>query len=246
MHNVSKFIKNFLRFAKALTYLLKKDNSASIYYTIKFNFHFLPCHQAVLLPIWLYNPRILEWGGVIKISARAYPGMIKLGKSCIAMFPDNKITLAFKKGSKTTFHGSCFIGCFSTIRVIGMLEFGEDFCATYRLSLLSMDSIKFGKNNTLAWEILIMDCSQHMLKNNKTGQKIGKYTKRIEFGENIWVCSRCTILPGSKLANKCILASNTIINKDMSLIGEACVFAGNPITLVKTGVFMDNHDCLPS
>lgn len=162
------------------------------------------------------------------------------------MYPDNKITLAFKKGSRTTFYGSCFIGNASTIRVIGNLIIGDDFCATYSLSLLCMDRIQFGCSNTLAWEIMIMDCSQHMLKDIKTGLKIGKYTKRIEFGDNIWICSRCTILPGSKIANKCVLASNTVINKDLSLSGEANIFAGNPIALVKTGVYMDNKDYLPN
>ena len=69
--------------------------------------------------------------------------------------------------------------------------------------------------------------------------------KEILFGNNIWVCSRTTILPGSKLADKCVLASNAVINRDLTYYGEANVFAGNPLILVKTGVYMDKDDCLP-
>ena len=172
------YIVGFLRFVITVVDLIFKDSSVSIIKTILFNFHFLPYEQAVLLPIWLYSPHILEQDGEVNIiNSHIYSGMIKLGKSCIALYPRKSITLAFIKGSKTIFHGNCFIGNCSTIRVIGRLEFGNDFCATYRMSLLCMDRIFLEYSNTFAWDILIMDCSQHMLKDVNSG-KNGRYTKR--------------------------------------------------------------------
>lgn len=35
--------------------------------TIYFNFHYLPFRQAILLPIWLRNPKLLKCEGSIRI-----------------------------------------------------------------------------------------------------------------------------------------------------------------------------------
>lgn len=55
--------KGLLRFIKTLIIILDRDPSVSIISTIRFNFHYLPFQQAVLLPIWLYNARVLEMRG---------------------------------------------------------------------------------------------------------------------------------------------------------------------------------------
>lgn len=218
----------------------------SLWKTIYINFHYLPFSQAKHLPIWLYSPQILKYGGKIEIKTNhIYPGMIELGKSVIGLYPKTGITLYFGDKSHAIFHGACSIGNESTVRIHGKIEFRPNVMATYKLELLCNEYIYMGENTLLAWDILVMDCSQHMMKDEKTNQLVGSYTKPIIIKDNVWICSRCIILPGTQLPDKTVLSANSLVCKDYSSLGNYILLGGSPAKLMKQGVWMDRDDCLP-
>lgn len=62
---------------------------------IRFNFHYLPFHQAIYLPIFIYSPHLHVMKGTVKIETnRVRTGMIKVRKTMDVYEPAFGISLA--------------------------------------------------------------------------------------------------------------------------------------------------------
>lgn len=57
--------------------------------------------------------------------------------------------------------------------------------------------------------------------------------KPIHIGENVWIGERARICKGVTIGNNSIIASNSVVTKD---VPDNCVAAGNPAKIVKTDI----------
>ena len=53
---------------------------------------------------------------------------------------------------------------------------------------------------------------------------------------NVWVANSCSIMRGSFLPAYTVVASNSLVNKNYSEIGEHCMIGGIPAKLITKGV----------
>ena len=98
--------------------------------------------------------------------------MIKLGFPTVSLYPNTGITIE-NHGGTIIFHGICSIGNNSYISISqkGIVEFGDNFCASTTLRLTSYDKIVFRNCVRCGWDTLIMDTDFH---------KLGTVVKRLK------------------------------------------------------------------
>lgn len=101
---LSLILKRVWRGRRILRYIL---------HSVFFNFHYLPFHEAVKLPILLYKPKLLKLKGTIKIKQedKIGFGMIRLGFPEVSLYPNTGIVFE-NYGGTVVFKGQC---CIETI-----------------------------------------------------------------------------------------------------------------------------------
>lgn len=210
--------------------------------TLFFNFYYLPFSQAVKLPILIYRGEWLSLKGHIKISCNhIYFGMIQLGYRWVPISP--KQGIIFSNRGTIIFHGKCNVGNTSSLRVHknAVLEFGDNFVATHGLVVDCFKKIEFKENCRNAWNVTLMDSSQHRIKNMQN-EFVGSDFSPISIGKNNWLASGCLVLKGTCTNDFMIFAAHSILNKDYSKAPTHCLMAGNPVTVKKVGVWRDVFD----
>lgn len=88
-----------------------------------------------------------------------------------------------------------------------------------------------GNDCGISWECQFLDEDFHEL--NYEGQENQK-ARNIRVGNHVWIGSRVTVLKGAVIPNGCVVAANTVVNKEFT--EENCLLAGNPAKVVKRNV----------
>lgn len=213
---------------------------ANLWKTLYVNFKTLPFHQAKHLPIVIFGKcELLLRQNCIEIEQNEHFqfGMIRIGNNWSNLHGWNTqphLTRMELRG-KLTFKGRCFIGNGSLIYVDkkAHLILGDRTFFTAQLKIACYKEIFIDDYSRIAWESQIFDTNFHFtaddngaIHNNKRAIYIGKYC---------WIGNRCSVMGGSKIADWTTIASNSLVNKDISNVSNG-VFAGQPVRLVKTGL----------
>lgn len=235
MCNPLKKILNFLHEISWMKWYLPQ--------TIWFNFHYLPFRQAKHLPILLSRPTFRKLGGRIKIDSaddKIYRGMIKLGLKTIGV--SDGIGVVWENNGTIVFHGPCTLGAGVKLAVFdtGILSFGSHFTATDGLRVVCGKSITFENDVLIGWDTTVMDTNQHQLS-SPNGQKIGQAYAPIRIGDATWFGFGCTILPGTEVPSKCVVASKSLLNKKYN-IESYTLLAGIPALVKAHGVWRNPKD----
>lgn len=205
-------------------------------YSIWFNFHYLPFHQAIKLPILLYKPHLLKCGGMIRINGSIKFGMIRLGFSKVSLYPNTGII--WENRGYIEFNGNTLMGNASALSVgkSGKLVLGNNFWATCSLKIACHRYIKFSNNVLVGWDCLFADSDFHTLQTRKGSTKgIGE----IHIGDNNWFAMQSVCLKNAKTPSFCVCSARTLINMDFSQSQEKIMLSGNPAKIVKTDIYHD-------
>ncbi len=208
----------------------------SIFYTIWFNFHYLPFRQALFLPIWLYKPKLVKCGGIVKIckTGGIKPGMIQLGYNRVSIYPNSGIM--WENRGTINFYGSASIGNNSYISTgeKAIVNIGDWFSATTSLKLCSYNDIQIGDFCTIGWDCLIMDTDLHVITRSDGTQSKGY--GEIKIGKENWIANNCKILKNTKTPNRVVISANTIISKSCEEFPEYSVIGNkNELTIISHG-----------
>ena len=219
-----------------LRHLWRKYSRVDWIATIRIN-RKLPFRQMLKMPIWVYGCKIKTIKGNIQIDSNYIkPGMLRLGLltsglcgNTNGLFLDIMGTLIFK--------GPGYMGNNSAIEIgkEGTLIFGPNFGITGALKIVSKESITIGKNFSCSWEVSIFDTDFHTLVNLENNTKL-PMNGPVYIGDDVWCCQRTTILKNSYIPNRCIIASNTLVNKNFSEIFPNSIIAGIPAKLKKANI----------
>lgn len=228
-----------------LTYRLKKLHRllASMLWSIRFNFHYLPLRQAVKLPIWIYKADFLCMKGKVIIDSPIIKtGMIQMGFREASIYPNTGIMWE-NKGGTVVFHGTCMIGNASYLSIgpKAIVEISDDFRNTAALRLVSVTQITFGKSTRIGWDTIIMDSNFHPLYNMEKKQ----YTKSngpIHIGDYNWFGTGCKVMHSVNTPERCIFGMGTTVTRGCPA-KPYCIMGGSPIRILKENVMRDyNHD----
>lgn len=213
----------------------------SILHSIYFNFHYLPFHQAIYLPILLHKPKILSLKGTVTIEGEIKTGMIKLGVSYVPFYPDSGVMFQ-NLGGNIVFKGYCNIGSNSKLSIgeKGLCEFGTNVSASSSLKLCCNHHIVIGDYTRFGWECIIMDTDFH-----KMTKLSGGYSKgfgSIIIGSNNWFGTGCLILKRTKTPNFCTVQAKTILEKAVDVPEYSIVGQTRNIEVKATGLWRNIED----
>lgn len=209
--------------------------------TVWFNFHYLPFHQAVHLPILLYKPHFIESKGTLQIQGGVKFGMIRLGKFGVSIYPNNGIHIEIK--GQLVFRGSCSIGNNSYISVsrTGHLTIGNHFIATASLRLISHYQVAIEDNVLVGWDTIIMDTNFHRIK-RVDGKPSYRGFDPVIIGNGTWIANNVEVTAGSYIPNHSIIQAHTLVTKRMEQEPYA-IYGGNPAHLLARGYYLNKNDC---
>lgn len=225
-------------FMKVISWM--NPSTASPDFGCRKTIHHLPFCQAIKLPILLYKPKFITLKGRIIIKGKIRPGMVWLGFNAIHIYPHSGITLELL-GGELIFHGTTFFGnnSYLSIGEKARLNIGENVICYTSLKIFCRHHITIQRTVRIGWDVMIMDSSQHRLKNIE-GTFINKGYSSIVVGHNTWLSTKCILLSGTHIAPYSVVAANSLINK--SFDEPYVLLAGSPATVKKRGCYRDIFD----
>lgn len=164
--------------------------------------------------------------------------MIRIGFGNIGIFDQILSRSILEIRGEIIFYGKAVIGHGSKISVgkNGILEIGNNFNVTAETSIVCHKYIKFGDNNLISWENLVMDTDFHKIK-KLNGDNFVNDLKNIDIGNNVWIGCRNTILKGSRIMDNSVIGANSLVNKEFKK--ENVLIAGNPAKILKENIIWE-------
>lgn len=205
--------------------------------TIYLNFRSFPLRQALRMPVFVYGwPKLFSLYGTMECVGKCKTGMITLNQTNCGMPNNPDVSTAIYNWGKIIFHGKCQIFTANKINVEpnAVLELGEGTKIMCMCNITAHKSVRIGAQSRIVHRCQVMDSNFHFVANFKKGI-IPRYYRPIEIGSYCWICNTTTIAAGAKIPDKTIVASNSLVNKDMSDIPEESIIGGIPAKLISTG-----------
>lgn len=209
----------------------------SLLKTIYINFKLLPFKDAIKLPILIFGKiKIVDLNGEINFKCPIKFGLVIFGTY------DNNINGYKSEVSRLSLLGSINIngkihfasGIKIYIAESGLFILGNNVNFNQNIRIVCSNKILIGDNTAVAWDSQIFDTNFHYVIRNK--EYVKRKTKPILIGSNVWIGNRVTISAGARINNNCIVASNSLVNKDYYSNGEGCLYGGIPAKLISKNV----------
>lgn len=239
MINISRIIKKMRCLYSSYVIKLIFVNWFNPFYTLYFNFIFFPFKQAWHFPLFVYGwPKLYYQMGKMECCDICKMGMIRFNVT-IPFGPQASLSstqISVFDNGLIKFHGSCEIGTGNKINVgeNAVLEIGRHAKIASLCNITSYSWIVIGDYTRIAHRCQVMDTNFHFIANfNK--MIIPNLMRPINIGDYCWICNSSTISAGVKIPNKIIVASNSLVNKDLSDIPEESIIGGAPAKLLATG-----------
>jgi acetyltransferase-like isoleucine patch superfamily enzyme len=94
--------------------------------------------------------------------------------------------------------------------------------------LVSSTGITIGENCAISWQCQFLDDDFHTLA---IGGADRPRTAAIALGDHVWVGSRSLVLKGTRIADGCVIAANSLVS---GVFDEpSCLIAGSPARVIK-------------
>ena len=204
-------------------------------YTLYFNLIFFPFKQAVRFPVFVYGwPRLFAQTGHLRCIGSCYPGMVKLNCTIAGAPQYSGGNVELNLWGDIIFRGKCVIGSGSRLTVCGLLDLGADTKIMNFCNITAESVVRIGAQSWIVHRCQVLDSNYHYIADFKHGM-VKKRAHPITIGHYCWVCNSSTITGGAVIPNKIIVASNSLVNKDMSNIPEESIIGGIPAKLVAIG-----------
>lgn len=203
------------------------------FFTLWFNFRFLPFKQAVHLPILVWGiPRIVNLNPNFKIILDCETikrGMIKINRSGEYPSHTGGHTEFILCGKKIIFKGSAIIGCGTRILsyLKSIIQIGKNVTITQQDTIISCEKIVLEDFVRIGSKVQIMDTSMHFVYHSDE-QKVNNLSMPIIIGHNSWLANGVSVFKGTIIPPYSTVAGGSMINRDYSQEVEGTCFIGNP------------------
>ena len=205
--------------------------------TIYLNLRSFPLAQAIKMPVWVYGcPRFYELSGRMIVDGKVSSGMIRFNQVKPGAPSNMSVKSEILNKGLIIFHGVGLIGTGNKI-VVGSkatLDIGKNFKITDMCNIGCFRSVFIGEQSWIVHRCQIFDSNYHYVANFAKGT-VPDYSKPIRIGKGCWICNSSTITGNAVLPDYTIVASNSLVNKDMSDIPESSMIGGTPAKLIVTG-----------
>lgn len=205
--------------------------------TLKINFSMFAFKEAKRLPIMVHGKlKITDLSGEIIINCPLKRGLVIIGtqqEMTVTSYGTAQLSLA----GKWIINGPFMIGQDVSIIIQkgGSFTIGEGSYLGNHTKLLIVNDVCFGNWVRFAYDSQLVSTNFHHMKNMITG-KVGRMSKKgIVINDYCWIGNNSTIMPGSVLPEKSIVASHSLINKDFSESPQYPLIGGIPAKVISNG-----------
>jgi acetyltransferase-like isoleucine patch superfamily enzyme len=216
---------------------IKQFFKLNVIKTLYFNFRMLPFKHAIKLPVLInYRTELVALCGKVTINVPVRTGMIQfnhINDEFLGYHHWRRIEIY----GEVVFNGKVDFGVGSVlfVRKSGVVEFGDNVIVCGKSRILCEDSIFVGNNVRIAHESQIMDSNFHYVK-CKSNDFVEKCTSSVKIGNNNWIGNRTTIMKGTKTPDFTIVGSNSLLNKDYTIIIKTySIIGGVPARFIASG-----------
>jgi acetyltransferase-like isoleucine patch superfamily enzyme len=122
-------------------------------------------------------------------------------------------------------------GCRIDIGKNGTVVIGNGGELNVNSTLVIMHHLQIGDNTIISWNCQIIDEDFHKIKNSRLSIQ---NNNKIIIGNHVWIGLGVLILKGSEIADGCIVAANSVVNKKFTI--PNCLIAGNPARVIKENI----------
>ncbi|WP_147309549.1 acyltransferase [Marixanthomonas ophiurae] len=193
-----------------------------------------PFSTAIKLPVFFYGKiRFSNLDGEMIIDAPITKGMIGFGQHF--EFPStSKGTAELFLQGKMICKGNVHIGKDVCIKIIkgAVLEMGHMACFGSDVRVVCTNKIKLGNWAGIGYQSQLVDTNSHPMFNTETRENYPLHGE-IELGSYNAVSNKVSIMLHTKTPNNCVIASNSLCNKDYSNLGENILLGGIPAKKIK-------------
>lgn len=207
--------------------------------TLYFNLVFFPFKQAIKFPMFVYGtPKLYCQMGNMVCEGMCHTGMIRFN-STIPFSPQAALgdsQIGISENGKIVFRGPCIIGTGNRILVgeSGTLDLGKFTKIMSFCNITAYSRVVLGAYSWVVHRCQVLDTNFHFIANFNKGI-IPDIMRPISIGEYCWICNSTTVSGGAVIPNKTIVASNSLVNKNMSDIPEESIIGGIPAKLIASG-----------
>jgi acetyltransferase-like isoleucine patch superfamily enzyme len=233
-------LKKIYRGLRSVYHKLKFYYTINWSKTIYFNLKKFPFSIAKKIPVFFYGKvKFHDLKGEIIFDSPIKTGMIGFGQT-FELFKKEQGIAEFNLSGKLILKGNAHFGkdCLVYIGPNSYCEIGDMFALGSRGKLISYEKLIFGKYVRVGYETQLIDTNFHTILDLKTG-KVASLTSPIEIGDYNWIGNRSTIMQKTVTPNFCMIASNSLTNKDYTLLGENILIGGIPAKLLKNNISRD-------
>jgi len=208
--------------------------------TYYFNYKMFPYAVARKLPVFFYGKvAFTELSGKVTIEAPVRRAMIGFGQKFEKMSRSSR-TAELNLAGHLHFKSNAHIGldCFVHVANNAYCEFGFMGCLGSNVKLICTEKIVLGDWCGIGYESQVIDTNAHPMMDTET-KELYPMTAPIELGSYNSISNRVSIMLGTKTSDHCVVASNSLCNKDYSDLGAYILIGGVPAKLIKNNFARD-------
>lgn len=208
--------------------------------TLYFNYKMLPYEQAKKLPFYFYGKvKFSGLSGSVSIDAPIKRAMIGFGQKFEQKSKSKGIAEVVINGA-LKFNGHAHFGhdVLLIIKKGAYCEFGFMGCLGSDVKLICTNRIVLGNWTGIGYESQLVDTNSHPMINSKTGEAY-PMSGPIQLGSYNAVSNRVSIMSNTKTPDHCVIASNSLCNKDYTNLGSEVLIGGVPAKLIKKDFIRD-------
>jgi acetyltransferase-like isoleucine patch superfamily enzyme len=231
------FLKKIYRGLRKKYRFLSSVNWVKTYY---FNYKKFPYSVAKKLPVLFYGSiKFSNIKGEFIIDGPISRGVIGFGRSF--EFP-------------TTSKGIAELSLQGTFVCKGNVQIGKDVCLQIaegahfemghfsvlgsEIKVICKEKIVIGEFVRIGYQTQLIDTTIHRMIDINSNNKL-PMTAPIILNDYNWVGNRTTIMKGTITPKQCIIASNSLCNKDYRALGENILIGGIPSKLLREHISRD-------
>lgn len=202
------------------------------WYTLRFNLTYFSGRTAYTFPVVFYcKPKLISLKGKVEITGIVHSRMIGFGYPGNSMKSSQGQIFWDNRGGTVVFKGKMGTNPDFSLRLLdgAKISFGNN-CSFGQNNLISCkESITFGDDVLSSWDNQFFDNDFHLFFDIDKHQVITD-SKPIEVGSKVFIGARCSLLKGTAIPYRSVVAANSVLNKDYGNTAGSLI-GGNPATV---------------
>lgn len=210
--------------------------------TLYVNLRVLPLREAMRFPIFAYGwPHFIDLSGTVRFTCPVRRGLVRL--NVVDLAPSQRgSSLELAMQGDVVFGGKALVRGNTKIYVDhgARLVIGDNLRLGAGIIINCHSLIEIGEGVRIGHRSQLLDSNLHyMLDLNR--RRVAPLRKRIVIGPHCWLTNSVTVYGGAVVPPYSIVVSGSMLNKDLSGMGQDCILGGSPCRVIASGFRLVNN-----